>query len=78
MKHTRLQDKLLAGPLKGTIYAFTTVYVGPAGIETPYQLGWVDTEDERVFARLVGKPTLDCAGTLTWVDHEGWWFQCAE
>lgn len=61
----------------GTLYAFTTVYSGPVGIETPYQLGWVDAQGERVFTRLLGTPRLGCVGTLRWVEHEGWWFECA-
>jgi uncharacterized OB-fold protein len=70
-------DRPLLRSVVGTIYAFTTVYSGPVGIETPYQLGWVDTDGERVFARVVGTPMLESAGILTWIDHEGWWFECA-
>ena len=77
MMDRELSDRRLLRSVSGILYAFTTVYSGPVGIETPYPLGWVDTDGERVFARIVGTPRLGSAGTLTWINHEGWWFECA-
>ena len=41
---------------KGTLYSFSDIYVGVAGLETPYIIGYIDLpEDIRVFAQLDGE-----------------------
>ena len=37
---------------QGTIYTFTTVYIGVKGFKTPYMLAWIDLNDSRLAAQL--------------------------
>lgn len=40
-------------PRRGTLYSHTTVHIGPAGVDVPYRVGYVDLDgDVRVFGRL--------------------------
>ena len=41
---------------EGTIYTFTTVYIGVKGFKTPYMLAWVDLDDSRLAAQLDWDP----------------------
>ncbi len=38
---------------KGTLYSFTDIFIGQAGMDTPYVFGYIDLpEDLRIFAQL--------------------------
>ena len=46
-------------PREGTLYAFTTVHVGPKTWVRPYAVGYVDLENGvRVFSHLRGDPVI--------------------
>lgn len=45
LEHTALSQE-------GTIYTFTTVYIGVKGFKTPYMLAWIDLDDSRLAAML--------------------------
>jgi benzoylsuccinyl-CoA thiolase BbsA subunit len=47
---------------KGNLYAYSDIYIGQAGMETPYIFGYIDLpENIRIFAQLEGKPgTYKC------------------
>lgn len=51
-------DEFDAVPLsrRGVLYSFSDIFVGQAGMKTPYVFGYVDLpEDLRIFARLDGE-----------------------
>ncbi len=42
---------------RGKLYSVTDIYIGQAGMETPYIFGYIDLpEDLRIFAQLEGEP----------------------
>ena len=42
---------------KGNLYSVTDIFIGQAGMQTPYIFGYIDLpEDLRIFARLEGEP----------------------
>ena len=42
---------------RGTLYSFSEIHVGQAGMQTPYLIGYVDLPEHlRVFAQLQGAP----------------------
>lgn len=42
---------------KGLLYSVTDIYIGQAGMQTPYVFGYVDLpEDLRIFAQMEGDP----------------------
>lgn len=51
-------EELEEAPLdrEGTVYCFTTVYIGVKGFKTPYMLAWVDLNDSRLAAQLDWDP----------------------
>lgn len=48
-----------AMPRRGTLYSQSTVHVGPARWDKPYQVGYVDLPNGvRVFSHLAGNPAI--------------------
>jgi benzoylsuccinyl-CoA thiolase BbsA subunit len=42
---------------KGNLYSVTDIFIGQAGMQTPYIFGYIDLpEDLRIFAQLEGEP----------------------
>ena len=42
---------------KGTLYSYTDIFIGQAGMETPYIFGYIDLPEKlRIFAQLEGEP----------------------